>query len=237
MGTPLSPDGVAAGTIINKKDVINFLRDNPGFLNEHPDVLSELDPPGHERGRGIHDFQEAMIRRLRERLDDSIETAHELIDTSRENMSIQSRVHECVLSLLRAPSFERLIDMLQSDVATLLDMDMVVLALENTGQEPFPVGSVTALAPGSVDRLLGQGQEMVLRSGICGETELFSVAASLIRSDALIRLHISDASPPAILAFGHRDPEKFHPGQATELITFLSSVLEQLIRIWLDLPE
>jgi uncharacterized protein YigA (DUF484 family) len=40
-----------------------------------------------------------------------------------------------------------------------------------------------------------------------------------------------------LLAFGSRDPHRFDSGQATELIDFLGSVLEHVIRIWLHLPD
>jgi uncharacterized protein YigA (DUF484 family) len=39
------------------------------------------------------------------------------------------------------------------------------------------------------------------------------------------------------MCFGSRDPQAFGPEQATELLFFLSKVLENTIRAWLDLPE
>lgn len=237
MGTKPSPGSQPAPAAIEAKDVVGFLRDNPGFLNDHPDLLSELDPPKREGGRGVHDFQEAMIRRLRDRIEEATDVARELIDTSRDNMNSQARVHECVLRLLSATSFEQLINLIQTDVAVVLDMDVVVLAVESANAEEFPIRSVTLVPPGTVDRLVGHDRSLMLRAHTSGDPELFGSAASLVQSDALVRLDISTASPPAMLAFGHRDPEKFHPGQATELIGFLSAVLAQLVRIWLDLPE
>lgn len=232
-----SPGSQPAPTGVEAKDVVSFLRDNPGFLNEHPDLLSELDPPKRNGGKGVYDFQEAMIRRLRDRIEETTDVARELIDTSRENLNSQSRVHECVLRLLSANSFEQLINLVQTDVAVVLDMDVVTLAVESANAEDFPVRSVTLVPPGFVDRLIGTDRDMLLRAHISGDPDLFGGAATLVQSDAMVRLQISNSSPPALLAFGHRDPEKFHPGQATELIGFLSAVLAQLVRIWLDLPE
>ena len=57
-----------------------------------------------------------------------------------------------------------------------------------------------------------------------------------MKSQALARLHASRRSPAGLLALGSRDPEKFHSGQASELLTFLARTLERLIRGWLHLP-
>lgn len=237
MATKPSPGGQPTPNGIEAKDVVTFLRDNPSFLNEHPDLLSELDPPKREGGKGVYDFQEAMIRRLKDRIEETTDVARELIDNSRENLHSQNRVHECILRLLSASSFEQLINLVQTDVAVVLDMDVVTLAVESANAEDFPIRSVCLVPPGHIDQLIGSDKNMLLRAHISGDPDLFGGAASLVQSDALIRLDISSASPPALLAFGHRDPEKFHPGQATELIAFLSAVLAQLVRIWLDLPE
>ena len=91
--------------------------------------------------------------------------------------------------------------------------------------------------PGTVEQLFGSGEELILRCGVEGNAEAFGEAASLVRSEALIRMEISASTPPALLAFGSRDPEKFHPGQATELIGFLAAALESVIRGWLTLPD
>ena len=47
---------------------------------------------------------------------------------------------------------------------------------------------------------------------------MFGGGAGLVRSDALIRLKISAAAPPGLLAFGTRHPGYFNPGQGTELL-------------------
>jgi uncharacterized protein YigA (DUF484 family) len=93
------------------------------------------------------------------------------------------------------------------------------------------------LAPGTIDAVLGPDRRLTLRGDITGDPELFAGGAPLVRSDALVRLSISPATPPVLLAFGSRDPHRFDSGQATELIDFLGSVLEHVIRIWLHLPD
>ena len=42
-------------------------------------------------------------------------------------------------------------------------------------------------------------------------------------------------TPPAILAFGSRDPVMFQDGQATDQIIFLARVIERCFRSWLNI--
>ncbi|MGC5204424.1 DUF484 family protein, partial [Klebsiella pneumoniae] len=65
---------------------------------------------------------------------------------------------------------------------------------------------------------------------------LYGPAASLVQSDALVRLEFSAAAPIGLLALGARETGKFHAGQGTELLSFFAKALARLIRQWLDLP-
>ena len=95
--------------------------------------------------------------------------------------------------------------------------------------------SGTVQMTGSIDAWLGR-REVVLAGNVYGDSSIFGAAAGLVRSEALIRLHISGDAPPGMLAFGSREPDMFHQGQGTELIGFLARVVERCIRNWLDLP-
>jgi len=84
--------------------------------------------------------------------------------------------------------------------------------------------------------VLEPGRDMLLRPRVRGARTIFGSAASLVRSDALLRLKISPAAPAGLLALGSRKENRFHPGQGTELLGFLARALERSIRAWLDLP-
>ncbi len=71
---------------------------------------------------------------------------------------------------------------------------------------------------------------------MAGDPAIYGPGAGLIQSEALLRLMISSRTPAGLVAFGSRDPDLFHDGQGTELIAFLGSVIERLLRSWLDLP-
>lgn len=234
-----SPDRKAVPQI-TAAQVIDYLKRHPDFLSRHPEALDYQLPPRREFGEGIADFQSAMIDRLRDDVAGQTMRHRELVDTSRANLSIQSQVHECVLVLLEANSFEQVIQTVATDFAVLLDLDVVTLCIETEGDRWAGGDNLQGLRivdRGVVDSILGKEESLVLQSAIAADPAVFGGAAGLVRSAALVRLEISPSTPPALLAFGSRDPEKFHPGQATELIGFLASALELVIRGWLTLSD
>lgn len=225
---PVSGDQVAA-----------YLRRHPEFLAEHPDLLDVLTPPARDRGEGVVDLQQFMVQRLRGELNDMAQLRDDLVATGRSNLATQSRVHEAILSLLRARSFEEFVETITTDLAVILDLDVVTIGVEQAaeGVSWKPISGVYCLETGSIDALLGPAGNMLLREDIVGDPAIFDGAAGLVRSDALIRLKISDNTPPALLALGSRQAGAFHSGQGTELLSFLSQVLEVTFRTWLHLPS
>lgn len=232
-GAKADPGGLSADR------VAEFLRLNPDFFIKRPDVLKSIHAPARELGEGVSDLQQAMIDRLRGEIEQLNGDRHDLLSATRANMQTQSRIHACVLALLGATSFEQLIQTVTTDFSVILDLDMVTLCIEaeDTSTLPIRTRGLMILASGTIDAILGAERRLVLRGDIAGDPELFAGGSTLIRSDALVRLAISPATPPALLAFGSRDPHRFDTGQATELLDFLASVLEHVIRIWLHLPD
>jgi uncharacterized protein YigA (DUF484 family) len=216
-----------------------YLRRHPDFLIRYPDVLDGLKPPMKSRGDGVVDLQHFMVERLRSEIQRLRSDQDDLVAVSRDNISTQGRVHKAVLALLAAPSFEHLIEVVTTDFAVLLDVDVVSLCIEGS-DDPLPrigMGGVHLLEPGSVNRLLGSKRAVMLRADAAPEESVFGGAASLVRSDAMVRLSIGSAAPAGLIAFGTRHPGFFNGNQGTELLTFLARVLEHCIRGWLDLPE
>lgn len=233
----------ARPTALNADLVAGYLRRHPEFLAEHPELLDVLMPPARtdlaEAGRGVVDLQQAMVVRWRAEAERLREVCDELITNGRINASIQGRIHDAVLALLGARSFEHLMETIGTDLPVLLDLDAVYLCVEQSDKDFTPVRlhGVRSLAPGTIEELLGTSRAVCLRGHHPGEAVFFGPAAGIVASDALLRLSISKATPPALLALGSRDPEHFDEGQGTELLQFLASSLEHIIRAWLELPE
>lgn len=223
---------------LSAEDVLDWLRQNPEFIATYPELLADVATPERDLGGGVADLQQAMIRRLRADLDLARQRQRELIAAGRANLTSQSRVHECLLAMLAARSFEELIQTVTTDFAVLLDLDVVTLCIEadHSGLPPPYTRGVQIVPAGTVSRLLGDTRAVLLRSAVEGEPEIYGGGAPLVASDALARVTVSPSTPPGLIAFGSREPGKFQPGQAVELLSVLAQSLERTIALWLFRP-
>jgi uncharacterized protein YigA (DUF484 family) len=199
--------------------------------------MTALTPPALRRGEGVLDMQQFMLLRLREELARAKLQQRTLIATSRSNLTSQGRIHAAVLAIIAATSFEQLIQVATTDLSVLLDVDVVTIGVESaaSAQPRLPLHGIQMLRRGTVDELLGPERDSLLHADAPGEPALFGAAAGLVRSQALLRLAVSDHAPAGLLCIGTRKPGKFHPGQGTELLCFLARSLELTIAAWLDL--
>ena len=231
-GGPLPPHPSEVGA----RDVIAYLRQHPDFLDRHPEALRLVRPPTRNTGDGVLDFQHFMLERLRRdvvRLEDEQKS---LISTSRGNLAGQCRVHKAVVAMLRAANFEHLLQIATTDLAVLIDVDVVTIGVESESARMtrLPVHGIHLLRSGTVDTLLGPNRDALLSSDIQADAALFGAGAGLVRSQALLRLSISRSGPIGLMCLGTRRADTFHPGLGTELLTFLARALEITIAQWLE---
>ena len=208
--------------------VVAYLAKHPDLLVRRPELLSRLIPPSRFEDDSVVDLQAVMIRRLTEELEQMKGCAEHLIATSRSNMSIQSRTHQVVMSMLAAGDVEKLLRVVAEDMPAQLDLDIALLAFEAPADD-LPPGLVP-LSPGLVESVLGAG-DVLLRSQKNADPSIFGDAATLINSFALARI-APPAHPVGLLALGSRHDRTFHSSQGTELLAFLAGVLEDCVSRW-----
>jgi len=223
---------------LSDEQVVDFLRRHPDFLARHPELFEVLTPPDRTEAGNVVDFQQMMIERLKDENGRLRADHRELVKTTRSNLQSQNRVHAATLDLMNARSFEHFVETITTDLAIHLQVDARTLCLEHDEEGPMPRtrSGVRLLPVGAVDRLLGGAVDYRMRPSIEGERAVYGGVATLVRSDALIRLSVSDASPPGLLAVGAREPDHFAPDQGPDLLLFLARVIESTARAWLDLP-
>ena len=221
---------------LEARDVMAYLRRHPEFLDEHPEALRLLRPPSREIGGGVVDFQHFLYERQRREINRINLEYRNLIAVSRGNLASQSRVHKAALIVLAAPSFGQLLQIVTTDLAVLLDVDVVTIAVENiAGIAPrLNVNGIHLLEAGTVEELFGEDKAVVYEADVAGDPALFGGAAGLVRSQALLRLRFGRETPTGLLCIGTRKPGRFHPGLGTELLGFLGRIVGLSIGLWLN---
>lgn len=216
-------------------DVIAYLRKNPNFLEKHPQALRLLRAPSRD-GDDVLDFQHFMVERLRRDLQRVQDEHKNLVALSRGNLASQCRVHKAALAMLKAVNFEHLLQIVTTDLAVLIDVDVVTLGIESTVARTtrLPLPGIHLLRAGMVDEVLGPDRDALLCTDAKGEPALFGGAAGLVRSQALLRLSFGRGGPAGLMCIGARKPGTFHPGLGTELLSFLARAVEITIAQWLE---
>lgn len=234
------PQTDIVGAEMTKKMVIEFLQGNPQFLAEHPDLFEVLTPPEQKHGRGVIDFQYYAIDNLRRGMRRMKDRFNGLVTSARENMSVQQQVQRAVLSTISARTLEELLEVLSTDIVNWFDVDVVRIALESdlaglnesyyneqnySGVCFVPNGTANAVLLGEEVRLIAdtQGEPPI------GFEMLFADCSNLVRSCALVRLELESIGRPAILAFGVRHADRFHPHQGGEMLGFLGEVMSVVL--------
>ncbi|MBM3560809.1 MAG: DUF484 family protein [Alphaproteobacteria bacterium] len=237
-------DGGPAPVRLSGDQVAAWLRAHPDFLLRRRELLGVLALPTRDFGEPVAgqdgrivDLQLYMLAHLRNEVRKREQQVGALVNTGRDAMHSQGRVHAAALAVMGARSLDHLIELVTTDLAVHLDVDAATLSIETSGGvSRVGRGGIRVLPIGTVDTLLGEGRDVMLRDSVAGDRRLYGEAAGLVRSDALVRVPVRAESPPALLALGSRDVRRFHAGQSGELLAFLARVVAQAIRAWVGVP-
>lgn len=221
---------------VTARQVKDYLRAHPQFLADNMPLLAELLPGLAPRGEGnVLDLQSFVVERLRREVEELKLSAKALISNARSNMSIQERTLQAALAVLDAKGMDSLARIVTDELPVVLQVDVVTFAFE-PGLPKTAAVYVQELPSGGLDQLMGERVAARLREAVGGEQPLYGAAASLVASDALVRLEPGEGLPQGVLALGTRTEGSFHPQQGTELLGFLARVVEHTVRRWAQQP-
>jgi uncharacterized protein YigA (DUF484 family) len=219
---------------MTEQDIVDYLKSNPKFLQKNPDAVDYLLPPKDKtNGRRVVDFQHYMVEKLKEDKRMVLDTTRDIIEVSRENMQNLARIHDEVLKMLEAETFDQFIQILSVDVPVALDCDAVSLIVEGDDRLPkTQMRSLRVVPQGTIQNWM-EGNDARIQSNIKGTEAMFGEAAGLVQSQALLKINQTMNIPTTMIAFGSRDPELFADGMGTDLISFLCGVVERALLIWM----
>ncbi|HEB58090.1 MAG TPA: DUF484 family protein [Gammaproteobacteria bacterium] len=222
-----------------EREVVRFLRDNPGFFGDHPDLLADMVLP-HDTG-GAVSLLEKQLSVLRDQKGELRARLNKLVENARQNELLIERIHHLTLDLLDADSLDAVLAATRSQLESNFNADAVTLRLFNLGAEQQAVLADTHPDLLHEGEALMEAFERSIRGckPVCGRfTEaqlrlLFDDAP--IASAALIPLCTNDARDTCwgLLAIGSKDPARYHVDMGVMFLDLIGGILARVLRPWL----
>jgi uncharacterized protein YigA (DUF484 family) len=198
---------------MDANDVAQFLRSNPQFFDQHPQLLESIVVPHPHGGRAIP-LTERQIVSLREKVRVLEARLGEFLRVGEDNDAIGEKVHRLSLALLGAKDFAAGVQSLYFHLRE--DFAVPHVALRVWGR-PLPA-SADALEAAPVAAELRHRAE-TMGAPQCGPAAgspflaWFGEAQEHVRSVALIPL--GETRTLGLLALGSEDPQRFFPEMGT----------------------
>jgi len=230
---------VAEPVALSPEQILEYLRRHPNFLRDNPELLEILTPPERQQGDNVVDFQKHMASSLQKGMQGLKQKYEGLIVSSRDNMSTLAQVHQAAIALVKARNLEQLLEVITLDLSHWFDVDVVRLAMESAAPEFYETwyteknySGLSFIERGVCDiALLGKDKQALLvenvtKTPVYGFSQIFADCDGLVNSCALLRMSMPLVNKTALLAFGVREADRFHPHHAVDLLQFLARIVE-----------
>ena len=199
--------------MLSADEVAEFLRQNPGFFENHVDILVNLQIPHPHGGRAVS-IGERQLVALREKSKLLEDKLRELIQFGEENDAAGAKLHRLCCRLIEAPSLDATLDTLYLDLLDHFAVPHVAVRLWSVAEENPETREFSPVA--------GEMREFVekMQAPYCGghavyESQAwFGEAAPHLKSFALVRLE-RDGLTFGVVALASEDPQRFYPEMGT----------------------
>jgi uncharacterized protein YigA (DUF484 family) len=208
---------------IGSSEVAAFLRRNPRFLNEFPDLALGLVVPREEgRATSLASYQLDVLRDKNRELNKRL---LELFQNAQENERLTVRTHQLTLALMRARNAA---ETLKSMVASLTEdfQGELVRVLLHTPVAGLDDAEWLDVLPRDAAVLAPFAEFFKNDEPLCGRLQqdkldlLFGARVHEVQSCALLPL-----GTRGVVAIGSRDPNRFYPGMGTLFLRLMGDTL------------
>ena len=206
--------------------VAGFLRENPNFLIERPEILQRLEV-GHDSGAAAS-LIERQVQQLRASNEDLSRQLNRLVQVASENERLMSRLHQLTLDLLSMGTHQDVFAHLTDSLLNDFNADIVKVCLFDAEIADDAGESVSGIR--SDDPAVEPFRTLLDKdSTVCGRLSesklefLFGNRARWVQSTAFVPL--GDKGANGMLAIGSSDPARFYPGMGTLFLDLLADVI------------
>jgi uncharacterized protein YigA (DUF484 family) len=205
-----------------------FLRDNPRFLDDNPDILESLSLP-HNSGNAVSlvERQVGVMRdrnkEMRNRLDNMLATAH-------DNDLLFEKTKRLVLNLLEAKNLPAMVEIIYDSLGKDFEIDFYSLTLLGDEKSlPRTMARVASVEKASeqVSTLIGSNRAVC---GVLREEEmtfLFGEKGLQVGSVAAVPLRYNNLY--GILAIGNADPNFYKSSMGTLFLSYIAEVVNRIL--------
>jgi uncharacterized protein YigA (DUF484 family) len=211
--------------LLTAEQVAEYLRQNPGFFENHVDILMGLQIPHPHGGRAVS-IGERQLVAVREKARLLEEKLQELILFGEENDAVSEKVHRLACRLVDAPSLDATLDTLYLDLLDHFAVPHVAVRLWNVAEENPDTREFSPVAT-EMRQFVEQ-----MTSPYCGhhpvyENQLwFGEAAPHLKSYALIALR-RDNLAFGVVALASEDPKRFYPEMGTLYLARIGDLMSR----------
>lgn len=194
-------------------EILDYLKNNPGFFEQYADAVAQIFVPHPHGGRAISLAERQMLT-LREKNRQTEGKLAELIAFGEENDQISEKVHRLAVGLIAAETFQAVIHLLNFHLRDDFAVPHVALRLWH---KPEGIEDLPEFA--AVSEELQAFAETLARP-YCGSTAGYGTAswfgeqASHIRSQALIPLR-NGGGTIGLIALGSEEAQRFYADMGT----------------------
>jgi uncharacterized protein YigA (DUF484 family) len=199
--------------LLTAEQVAEFIKQNPGFFENHVELLMNLQIPHPHGGRAVSigERQLVAVREKAKMLEDKL---RELIQFGEENDAVGGKVHRLSCRLIEAPSLDATLDTLYLDLLDHFAVPHVAVRLWRVAEENPDTKEFAKVA--------GEMREFVEKMHVpyCGPHAVyesqswFGESAPHLKSFALVAL-ARDGVNFGVVALASEDPKRFYPEMGT----------------------
>ena len=202
--------------------VIQYLKKNKDIFLNHPELVEELNFPSKLKGSNkIFDFNAYRFKKFKNDYDLLKKQMSEIIKAGSSHIVSQKRILKSSLKVLNTKSLSKLIDLIVSDLRSLLACDLINCFFTNN---KLIHNSITQIDSKIASSYFRDKSQTNLNQNPKGILIFFPNKSKTIKSYILLKINYSYGN--FIIALGSKNSEKFSTNQQVDLINYLINIIE-----------
>jgi len=199
------------------QQVVDYLKKNPGFFDQHQELLAAMD---FSNQTGVVPFHERQVQVLRDRQDVQQARLDLIVDTARSNQDLEHGLHRIAVKLLSLEGLDPE-DPIQPALLVKSRFDVDDVAIFLSSRQPYIDPKIDY--PSLCKRVAHLGSVCDDRVSSKLQIVLFSDASS-VASCAFVPI-VYQQNIFGVMVLGSKDKDQFQPGMGVRVLDRLGQLI------------